>query len=350
MTTNNTCSDLGSLSQLLKASGINNDPNWMAVILFVRNLLTHLTVYTDEKKAEIQKEVCAILAARDFSDEQYEIIIAMLDSYIMQNIGTLELEEALAREKRTAATLLNEMNDIIGSMSGVNERQEDRLDTIKKDTVNVIQEGTQRSLIVSRVRDMFQELITEFKEEARELNAKAEHFRQTANFDPLLTELHNRRAMDAYMREAVEDSTANGTPLSMMMIDVDHFKRVNDTYGHMAGDDVLRALASIVTAHSLQYSGFAARYGGEEIVIVMPEMNISTAVIKAEALRADVENYDFRIRTDGQLAEESLQFTVSVGVAQLSDNGGPGTLISAADTALYQAKNTGRNRVCMAGD
>ncbi|WP_319541452.1 GGDEF domain-containing protein [uncultured Pseudodesulfovibrio sp.] len=349
MTISSHCSaETSNISNILKTAGIGDDPNWMAVILFVRNLLTKLSVYTDDKKAEIQRDICTEILKRDFSDEHYDVIIAMLDMYIMQNIGTQELEEALTREKKSAAMLLQEMNDIINSMQGVNKRHSERLDTFNATAVNAIQDGSSSTAILTRVRGMFQELITEFKDEARELSAKADHFERTANFDPLLTGLYNRRAMESFINGAVRECDKNSTPLSLMMVDVDHFKRVNDTYGHQAGDDVLRALGNIISAHALQYNGFAARYGGEELVIVVKDMDLGRAAIKSEAVRADVENYDFRVRTDGKLSDVPLRFTVSVGVAQLQTGWNSSTLISAADSALYKAKNFGRNRVCVA--
>ena len=349
MTKNPLCStETGKITDILKTAGIADDPNWLAVILFVRNLLTHLSVYTDEKKAEIQREICAEILKNDFSEERYNVIIAMLDMYIMQNIGTQELEAALTKEKQSAALLLQEMNDIINSMQGANKLHSARLDSFQANATDAIQSNPNRTAILTKVRGMFQELITEFKDEARELNAKAEHFERTASFDPLLTELYNRRAMEAFMNGAIKECCESCTPLSLMMIDVDHFKRVNDTYGHQAGDDVLRALGRILTAHAIQYNGFAARYGGEELVIIIKDMDLGRAAIKSEAVRADVENYDFRVRTEGKLSDTSLQFTVSVGVAQLQDGWNSSALIRAADSALYKAKNSGRNRVCTA--
>jgi len=348
MKADNTCPDVDKLTSFISNAGVGKDADWMAIILFVRNLLTQLTVYSDEKKAEIQNDICEQLAKNDFSDRQFETIIAMLDMYLMQSIGTLELEEALTREKRSANRLLNEMNEMIGAMQGTNERHTLKLDDFKDQTVGVIEAGTKKGVIVSKVRGMFQDLIIEFKEEARELNEKALQLEQTANFDPMLTELHNRRAMDVFMQAAVKEHNESGEPLTMMLIDVDHFKKVNDTYGHQAGDDVLRALARTLTAHSMQYSGFAARYGGEELVIVMKGMDMDKAAIKAEALRYDIEKYDFRVRTDGQLEDTPIQFTVSIGVSRLHKGWNVGNLVGAADKALYEAKNNGRNRVCLA--
>jgi diguanylate cyclase (GGDEF)-like protein len=325
-----------------------HESDWMAVILFVRNLLPRLSIYSDDKKSEIQFEVCEQLMENDFSEKRLDTVLALLDGCLMQTIGALEMEEALTQEKRTAGLLISEMDEMITTMHGANERQDHRLNTFQEETVGVIRESSQKSHILSKVRGMFQELIEEFREEARVLNAKAEHFRMTADFDPLLTELHNRRSLEAHLRVAVEEFARSGTPLSLMMIDVDHFKNVNDTHGHQAGDDVLRALARIVNTHAIQYDGFAARYGGEELIVAVQDMDLNRAAVMAEALRADVEDYDFRVRTNGQLADTPINFTVSVGVARLKVGWTAGELVGAADAALYQAKNSGRNRVCTA--
>lgn len=346
MTPNKGYTTMDELEAVLSHFGMADDPDWVAVVLFVRNLLPRLSVYTDRKKAEIQREILAELARGDFSAEHLEAVVAMLDMHIMQTIGALELEEALTQEKRSATELVNEMNMMIGSMQGHGERQSRKLDAFKEDTVGVIQSGKDRSHIVARVRGMFQELIVEFKEEARELQERAQALERTANFDPMLTELHNRRALDTHVQAAVLALRKDqGGPLSLMMIDVDHFKRVNDTFGHQAGDDVLHALARIISAHASQYQGFAARYGGEELVVAVRDMPLDAAVLKAEAIRTDVENYDFRTRTDGRLSEIPLRFTVSIGVAECRPDWDADRLISAADTAMYEAKRQGRNRV-----
>jgi diguanylate cyclase (GGDEF)-like protein len=346
MTPDKAYATMDELEEVLSRFGMASNPDWVAVVLFVRNLLPRLSVYTDQKKAEIQRDILAELVKGDFSEEHFEAVTAMLDMHIMQTIGALELEEALSMEKRSATELVNEMNMIIGSMQGHGERQNRKLNAFKEDTVGVIQSGGTRSHIVAKVRGMFQELIVEFKEEARELQERTQALERTANFDPMLTELHNRRSLDAHVQAAVQAlRKGQGGPLSLMMIDVDHFKRVNDTFGHQAGDDVLHALARIITAHATQYRGFAARYGGEELVVAVRNMPLDTAVLKAEALRIDVEHYDFRPRTDGRLSAIPLQFTVSIGVAECRPDWDAARLISAADTAMYEAKTHGRNRV-----
>jgi len=337
-------------ADILKRFGIGNDPDWMAVVLFVRNLLRHLTIYSDQKKLEIQQDVFRELAHKDFSRERFDEVVAMLDMYLMQTIGALEMEESLALEKRSAVALLQEMDAVIESIRGNSERQSRRLDDFRDQTVDVIESSEERSAIVSRVRTLFQELIQEFREEARELNDRAQKLERTANFDPLLTGLHNRRALDAFLQESVEAMTPDSLPLSFILLDVDHFKQVNDTYGHQVGDDVLRVLAGIVSANAIQFRGFAARYGGEELVVVLKSIPQSIAVLCAEAIRTATERYDFRPRQDGLLAADPVRFTVSAGVAQWQPGWDVGRLVSAADAALYRAKNDGRNKVVAHGD
>lgn len=155
-----------------------------------------------------------------------------------------------------------------------------------------------------------------------------------------LTGLHNRRYLDENLERLVQRSARNDQPLSLVMFDVDHFKRFNDEYGHDAGDEVLIALASVVL-NNLRPTDLAARYGGEEFVVVLPEAELEGAAKSAERLREQVAQA--RIQTaDGT---ELPQITVSLGVAQLQEGEEAAGLLKRADTCLYQAKDQGRNRV-----
>ena len=321
------------------------DPNWVAVTLFVSHLLRHLSVFSAEKKREIQQEIFGELSRKDYSKTQFERLVGLLDKFIMQTDGALEMEKALAEEKQSAVQLLNEMNAVIVSLQGNSERQDRKLGDFKEQTVGVIESGKDRSVIVSQVRGIFQELITEFREESRELQDRARQLEHTANFDPLLTMLHNRRSLDVHLKEAVAAQTEDSLPLSLVMIDVDLFKRVNDTYGHQTGDDLLQALARIIVKHASQHLGFAARYGGEELVVVLKRVPQSIAALCAESIRTEVEQYDFRARTEGQLSAEPIHFTISAGVSQWHPGWDEDRLVGAADSALYEAKNSGRNKV-----
>jgi two-component system cell cycle response regulator len=156
--------------------------------------------------------------------------------------------------------------------------------------------------------------------------------------DPL-TGLHNRRYISSRLRQAVGSANNGGAPVSVMIADIDHFKRINDTYGHEAGDCVLREFSQRVI-DGLRALDLAARYGGEEFVIVMPGAGLAEAEVAAERLRATIAGTRFNL-PDGQ----ETDVTVSIGVAQVSAGESLESLLRRADVALYEAKTEGRNRV-----
>ena len=170
-----------------------------------------------------------------------------------------------------------------------------------------------------------------------------ESLRQQSIRDPL-TGLFNRRHMEASLDREFARATRLQAPLSIIMLDVDHFKRFNDTYGHAAGDVVLKALGALLNEHTRQ-EDIACRFGGEEFVIIMPGAGEEDATKRAESIRHQVET-KVHLEFGGK---ELPPFTISLGVSAWPQNQGPPqALLSHADTALYQAKNSGRNRVAVA--
>jgi two-component system cell cycle response regulator len=156
-----------------------------------------------------------------------------------------------------------------------------------------------------------------------------------------LTGLYNRRYLLAHLDELVERINRDGTGAVLLLLDIDHFKRVNDTYGHAAGDDVLRELAARATA-CVRSVDLVARLGGEEFVVVMPEVTLAVAAAVAERLRQTVAAKPFTIRDDGR----QLQTTLSIGIAAaLPGPESRACWLKRADDALYRAKSAGRNRV-----
>ncbi|AFL51894.1 two-component system cell cycle response regulator [Sinorhizobium fredii] len=159
-----------------------------------------------------------------------------------------------------------------------------------------------------------------------------------------LTGLHNRRYLDTHMKLLIDRASARGRPLSICITDIDRFKLVNDTYGHDAGDEVLREFANRVRA-TVRGADLACRFGGEEFVIVMPDTTPEMAAIVAERLRLMVEGRAFGISQEDTV----LTITASLGIATLRPHEDTAeALLKRADTALYQAKNNGRNRVVAA--
>ena len=161
-----------------------------------------------------------------------------------------------------------------------------------------------------------------------------------------LTGLYNRRYLETYFEELSSDLRGGGKPTSLLIMDVDHFKAVNDDYGHAAGDEVLRGLAQRVLS-GIRGFDTAIRLGGEEFVMLMPNVDGGSAVIAANRLREMIDVTPFEIDDKGQ----TLKVTMSIGVATgAADEIGLNDLLERADQALYTVKNGGPNRVEVADD
>jgi diguanylate cyclase (GGDEF)-like protein len=173
------------------------------------------------------------------------------------------------------------------------------------------------------------------------------HLRSLATLKPLadrdaLTKLYNRHYFNAEAHRQVSAWRRYGNPLSIVMLDIDHFKRINDKHGHAAGDEVLKALAATLLAQTRDLDT-ACRYGGEEFVVLLPFTDLTGALAKAHQIKSAI----------GALTvpwqHHRLTFRVSMGVAELRESKWEvEDLVGAADAALYRAKSEGRNRICAA--
>ena len=168
--------------------------------------------------------------------------------------------------------------------------------------------------------------------------ADLEELERLANFDSL-TRLYNRRAILRRLEDQIKHASRYKEELSVIMLDIDHFKNVNDHYGHLTGDDVLENVATLVR-QSLRDTDRAGRYGGEEFVIILPKTNLSAALYVAERIREAIEAAEMK-------APEGDVFTITVsqGLCSYEPGEDEQCLISRADGALYRAKESGRNRV-----
>ena len=155
-----------------------------------------------------------------------------------------------------------------------------------------------------------------------------------------LTRLYNRHYLDTHLKNLVRQAGEQERALSLVIMDMDHFKSVNDTYGHGVGDEVLKGLAAVIVK-TIRSADLAARYGGEEFVVLMPETDGVRAYEAAERLRRGVESTPFVVTHP----ESPLFKTISIGCATMQPNDTPETLLKRADAALYEAKNAGRNKV-----
>lgn len=178
------------------------------------------------------------------------------------------------------------------------------------------------------------------KSEINQLQANLEVVRTESLTDPM-TGLANRKFFDESLDKAIADATARGEPMSLLMVDIDHFKTFNDTYGHLTGDQVLRLVASSLK-QNVKGQDVAARYGGEEFAVVLPSTLLRSALTVADHIRRAAMSKELMKRSTGQYLG---RITVSVGVATLHKGDVAQTLIGRADACLYAAKRNGRNRV-----
>ncbi|GLX13265.1 sensor domain-containing diguanylate cyclase [Pseudomonas straminea] len=176
--------------------------------------------------------------------------------------------------------------------------------------------------------------------------ALANHALEIMAGEDALTGLANRRRLDEALRAAFQSAAAQGQPLSFVLLDVDHFKRFNDQYGHPAGDEALKQVAAVLKRHAKRNADTTARYGGEELALILPGAESTAAMAVAERIRADVEA--LAIANQGS---PYANLTLSIGVASCTPGQAiqtPADLVAAADVALYAAKSAGRNRVNLA--
>ncbi len=191
-----------------------------------------------------------------------------------------------------------------------------------------------RNELLARVRTQLRQ-----KRYADSLREKVQQSIELALFDPL-TGLNNRRFMENHLATMLDNARARRAPLTLMILDIDHFKRVNDTYGHDCGDEVLKCFADRLRG-IVRGGDLLCRLGGEEFVIVMPGVNVQAAARVAERARLAIQQERFVIDPSGRM----IPVTVSIGLAERSDDGDASSLYRRADRALYRAKAEGRNRV-----
>jgi diguanylate cyclase len=193
-----------------------------------------------------------------------------------------------------------------------------------------------------KMRGSMQSLQSELvasKQQVEKLHKELQSARGEALTDPL-TGILNRRGFEVMSRQALEDQVALSKGLCLLMVDIDHFKKINDTYGHLFGDKVIRAIAEALKS-KIRGQDSVARIGGEEFAVLLTETEVSGAQIVAENVRKTIEKGKVR-RLDTQ--DTISDITISIGISKYSEGAGIVDLLAQADDALYESKEQGRNR------
>jgi diguanylate cyclase len=204
------------------------------------------------------------------------------------------------------------------------------------------------SAATAKVRDENKTLESQLADTNDELGRLKEHLEQVRReaMTDALTNLANRKAFDEMFEAACAEAAATGEPLALAIVDIDHFKNFNDTWGHQTGDQVIRFVASVIGRAAGQGRRFAARYGGEEFAVIFPGETSGAALSVLEAAREEISSRILKRRSTN---EDLGAITISTGLAD--HQGGedqPASLLDRADRALYASKNGGRNRTSIA--
>lgn len=217
-------------------------------------------------------------------------------------------------------------------------------DLEKTITPEALREMTQRLLAETRrMQDTNRHLELQLeasREDIEALQRDLDDVRRESLLDPL-TKISNRKSFDEGLARAIAEAEEDGQPLCLMLLDIDHFKTFNDTYGHQTGDQVLRLVAMTLKSN-IKGKDLTARYGGEEFAAILPQTDLEGAMIAAENIRKAIQAKELLKRSTN---EKLGRITASFGVAIFHTDDTAATLIERADKCLYAAKHAGRNRV-----
>ena len=217
----------------------------------------------------------------------------------------------------------------------------DRLNNLSGDSIlhDVLKDILHSTSSLAETSMIMQNSLEEANKKLEEMRSEMDEIRQLAITDPL-TGLLNRRAFDQIINELL---TPSGSTTCLVLIDIDHFKNVNDTHGHIVGDQVIKYLAALMKKHTEKHH-YNARYGGEEMAIIMPNTPLERAMEIAETLRIAMEKSLLKRKDSGI---QLHKITISLGVTAIRDDDVTESFIARADKALYSAKDKGRNKVVL---
>ena len=263
--------------------------------------------------------------------------------YVSSSVTNLrEAVHAFARcltrtvgEDRAADAKVGEQLGHLVAAFGANDA-----DVIRKEAEAVVQVVTD---VMDQRKKLQQEQMQVLSEKIHKLKAELHEARESAALDPL-TQLHNRSSLDSQLERVADLSFLMSATPCLLMIDVDHFKTVNDRFGHPVGDEVIRRVADTLVRNFLRREDFVARYGGEEFVVVVPDSSAHAVRQRAERVRQAISEIGF------SKGNEHFSVTASIGVAVLGPGDTGKTWLARADAALYEAKSAGRDRVIFAED
>lgn len=301
--------------------------------------------YVSKRNAQLNKELEAIvtqhntcppavsadLFRRYIIDDEVDFA-EQIQKNLSSVIGNLssQTEHCLRDEQEYESQLHQGLQDLQGGQSATNME-------------SVVLQLIEHTKQATKVAEQFRSEMNKANSEIEQLRQELSELSEQASLDGL-TQLNNRRSFDRELKLRIDESNSSGKPLCLLISDIDHFKKCNDTYGHIVGDKVLQAFGKILS-RVCENIGFAARFGGEEFVVILPDHALDQAQRVAEEIRSVTQAMKIKQRGSDR---EIDRITTSVGVALYQQNEEVQDYIGRADGALYQAKEAGRNCVVLA--
>jgi len=302
--------------------------------------------YYSDNNPEIVRSIDIMMS------QNFELTLDRCKELHTRILNSNKSKETLERAEHIVGTTLADVDDMVGSFRESNEGFSGSLDSITNNIASAVEPDQLRVLlgsVMSETQKMVSEnqvLETKLEKSSKtmtELKEEMETVREEA-FTDSLTGIANRKKFDLEVVRLVAETRDEKKPLSMIFIDIDHFKSFNDAYGHQIGDQVLRLVAKTFQ-ESLKGRDFSCRYGGEEFVILLPETDQHGAAQIANILRESIKNKEIKNRHTG---ESLTRVTISAGISEIGNDENIADWIERADQALYQAKKKGRDCVVAA--
>lgn len=307
----------------------------------IGNLLRRIALTISNAYMELQSE---LIAAEGFlkkvTHQLNEITLQIADIETLENESFSD-SVSLSSEMQKQISLIQAGVNESESIENIKETINTRIEVIQNNMDQFINVEQSRKKVSDHSHKELTERLSNMESETEELRKCIEEERSKAYTDAL-TKIPNRMAFDERINQEYKRWQRYGKKLTFCLIDIDKFKGVNDTYGHKAGDIVLRTVAEKCSS-KVRMSDFFCRYGGEEFALILPESNLSAAITVAESLRESIERCPF------QYGDKTVPITISCGVAEFKGKDNLDTIFKRADKALYKAKNSGRN-CCISED
>ena len=267
----------------------------------------------------------------------FKSFVAGKDKSLIQKTAHV-IRSTLVEIAKTVSTAYGKTSNYGKLLESYTDQLQDDIDL--KNIRKLVSDLATETKIMIKSNGALKDRLEETKKKVDVLRTELEEAKQKATTDAL-TGLANRRAFEAILKREAKQAASEATPLCLLVIDIDHFKRINDTFGHLVGDSVLNIAAGMIKDF-IKGKDLAARYGGEEFIVLLPNTPLEGAVTVADQIRNGFETKQWKKKDTGEIIGS---VTVSIGVSLYRSEETAETFIQRADKALYFSKENGRNQV-----